>query len=356
MKTGLGIIGTGRWAAAHAEAARRSESVQLVACFSRSDERREAFAHQHGLRSCGSLGELLSDREVEAVVISSPNDAHAFHLEAALQAGRPALVDKPMGVGTAEAVAVWRLASKAKVPVGVAHHPRRLAGHRVAKELIESGRLGWVRTAYANFSNARGARLAKDAWHRTARGSEAGVLIQVGIHQVDNLHFLLGPPRQVNARFAYGSEGLGLPDLALVTIVHAGGAMSVVASSWTTPSYYRLDLLATEGNLEYRLDHAGWTTPEIDSGSELIWEQPGRGREVVELVKGDPLREQLEELGAAARHGTPMGVSVVDGLWATVVVEAAVRSAANEGAVVEVTDLLAAAGADLAGLVANSGL
>lgn len=356
MKTGLGMIGTGRWAAAHAEAARRSEAVQMVACFSPSAERREAFAHQQGLRSRGSLDELLSDPEVEGVVISSPNDSHAAHLEAALAAGKPVLVDKPMAVNTAEAVAVWRLATDTKVPVGVAHHPRRLAGHRAAKKLIESGRLGRVRTAYANFSNARGAHLAEDAWHRTARGSEAGVLIQVGIHQVDNLHYLLGPPRQVNARFAYGSEGLGLPDLALVTVVHAGGAMSVVASSWTTPSYYRLDLLATEGNLEYRLEHAGWTTAEVDAGSELIWEQPGRGREMVELEKGDPLREQLEELGAAARQGTPMGVSVVDGLWATVVVEAAVRSAANDGAVVEVADLLAAAGADPAGLVANSGL
>jgi predicted dehydrogenase len=175
----------------------------------------------------------------------------------------------------------------------------------------------------------------------------------VGIHQVDNLLHLLGPPATVNARFQYGTPGLPLPDLALVTIAHTGGSMSAVASSWTTPSYYRLDLLATEGNLEYRLDHAGWAGAGVDEGSELVWEQPGKGREVVELASGDPLREQLEELGAAARQGAPMEVTVLDGLWATVVVEAAVHSAEREGAAVKVADLLAAAGADLAGFIAD---
>ncbi|MGH8928495.1 MAG: Gfo/Idh/MocA family protein, partial [Acidimicrobiia bacterium] len=332
---GLGIIGTGRWADAHAEAAARSDRVAIVACFSPSEERRASYAARHGISHIAhGPDELIGNDEVEAVIVSSPNDLHFEHAAMVASTGKPTLVDKPLTVDLGEGLQLLRDTSLA--PVGVAHHARRLAGHRFARRWIESGEAGQVRIAHADFSNPRGARLPDNAWYKTARGSEAGVLIQVGIHQVENLLYLLGPAETVTARFAYEMMGPSLPDAAILTISHRGRAISALTTCWTTPGHYRLDLLATEGNLEYWLDHSRWSHPDVDDSGELTLATTG-SRQTVPLGKGDPLREQLEELGAAARRGSPaefraMEVGIVEGLRAVAVIEAAVRSASSEGA------------------------
>ncbi len=343
---GLGIVGLGRWANAHASAAARSESVGFVNCFARSEESRQRFMTANGIAaSARSLEELLEDPAVEAVVVSSPNDVHASQIRTIIEAGKPVLVDKPMSVDVAEGLEVVRLSRESGVPVGVAHHARRLAGHRAAKAWIDSG-AGRVRTAHGDFSNNRGGAMKPDAWHRSVRGSEAGVLIQVGIHQVDTLLYLLGPVSSVNARFAYEALGPQIPDAAVVTMQHVDGAVSVVSSSWTTPSHYRTDLLATGGNLMYTLDHGHWSSGNVDDFGALVLDTGDGERTTMPSSKGDPLRDQLEELGRSVLDGAPMAVDPMAGLRAVAVVEGSVVSARRDGAPVELEALLRAAGAD----------
>lgn len=344
-ETGLGIVGLGRWANAHAGGAARSDAVRIVNCFARTAETRRAYATAHGVdRTAGSLEELLADPGVEGIVVSTPNDFHAEHVAAAVAAGKPVLVDKPLSVDVAQGLALWRTVTAAGVPVGVAHHARRLAGHRAARAWIDEGQAGVVRMAYGDFSNNRGAVMKPDAWHRTARGSEAGVLIQVGIHQVDVMLYLLGPAIEVNARFGYDALGPSMPDAAAVTMTHASGAVSVVTSSWTTPSHYRTDLLATGGNLSFRLDHGHWTSGDVDDHGEVILDPAGGQRAPHPITKGDPLRDQLDELGRSAREGTPMSIDLLAGLRAVAVVEASVQSARQGGAGVSIEQLLRESG------------
>lgn len=182
------------------------------------------------------------------------------------------------------------------------------------------------------------------AWHRHAPGSEAGVLIQVGIHHVDNVLWLLGPARLVSARFGYGELGPQMPVTAVVIIEHIDGGVPTITSSWITPSHYRMDVLATGGNLSFQLDHGRWSHGDVDDASHLTLDSDGAAQPYP-WTKGDPLVEQLDELGASARNGTPMTVGVVDGLRSIAVVRAAVRSAGADGQAVAISDLLRDEGA-----------
>jgi predicted dehydrogenase len=341
----IAIVGLGRWSRAHAAAASRRRDVALVAGCSRSEAKRTAFAEEYAVRTWATLEEVLADDEVEAVVLSTPNDLHAEMALAVVGAGKAVLIDKPLAVSVEEGLAVLRESAGNASRIGVAHHARRLAGHRAARRWIEDGTAGRVRLAFATFSNIRGARMSPDAWHRRVAGSEGGVLIQVGIHQVDNLHYLLGPSLTVNARFGYGALGPEIPETAALLLTHADGVMSALTTGWVTPSNYRLDLQATGGNLMFRLDHGWWTSPEVDHHAELLLEGPGETAQPHPTTPGDPLGEQLGELAAAVRTGTAMEVGVVEGLRAMAVVEAAVRSAAADGAPVDLASLLAEAGA-----------
>jgi predicted dehydrogenase len=338
---GIGMIGLGRWSNAHGDAAARSDRVRIVNCFARTPETRAHFRQRYDVAAeSASIEELLADPAVSGVVVSTPNDLHVEHTLMCISAGKSVLVDKPVAVDTAEGLRLLRAVDAAGVPVGVAHHPRRLAGTRAAKAWIDSGGAGRVRMAHADFSNNRSSHMKPDAWHRFARGSEAGVLIQVGIHQVENMLYLLGPAAEVNARFVHDTLGPTMPDLAAVTITHTSGAVSVVTSSWTTPGYFSIEVLATGGNYNFRLDHRKWTSGDVDDFG-TAWLHPVDGEPGTHpTVKGDPLREQLEELATGR-----MEVDVAAGLRATMVVEAAIRSAASGGAPVDLAGLLREAGA-----------
>lgn len=344
-RVGLGLVGLGRWAAAHAAAARRSGKVEIVNCYARTAASREAFCREHGVGTAsGSLDELLADPAVEAVVVSTPNDLHAIQAMTVLRRGKPVLVDKPVSVVVAEGLGLLRASRATGVPVGIAHHARRLAGNRAAREWIESGAAGDVRLAIADFSNPRGAAMAPDAWHRTARGSEAGVLIQVGIHQVENLLYLLGPAQRVSARLEHRSLGPGMADAAVVIMEHTAGPVGTVTSSWTTPSHYRMELLATGGNFAFSLDHGRWTSGEVDLAGTVLLDA-GAGPAPYPWIQGDPLVEQLDELGRSAREGISMEVGVMEGLRALAVVEAAMESQRRGGVAVDLNGLYFAAGA-----------
>jgi predicted dehydrogenase len=345
-KVGVALLGLGRWSEAHVAAATRSKLVDVVGCYSPERARQDAFASAHGVETrYGSFDEVLAAPEVEAVVLSVPNDLHVEMSMAARAAGVHVLVDKPVCVDIAEGLDLLRSVD-ATPHISVAHNARRLAGHRAQKAWIDSGAAGDVGFAWGTFSNSRGASMVGDHWYRGARGADAGVLIQVGIHQIDNVLWLLGPAAQVNAVFGFGVISSTMPHQATVTITHASGAVSVVSSGWTTPSHYRLDIQATGGNSEFWVDHRYWTAGDVDDHSELAMWPLGGERHIHPIADGgDPMRDQLDDLARAIRGGGSPGVSVLEGLRAMAVVRAAVQSAAGDGMAVLVKDLARSAGA-----------
>lgn len=344
MTIKLGLVGVGRWAHAHAQAAARSSEVEIITCFGRNPERRADFAKEFEIeRTSDSFESILADDEVDALIISTPNDLHVEMGLAAVDAGKPALLDKPVSVDIASGLELLR-AAPTGAAIGVAQHPRRLAGQRWAKEWLRSEEGGTPRLVHADFSNARGAAMKPDAWHRSVSGSEAGVLIQVGLHQVDNMLDLLGPAVSVNARFQHRTMG-SMADAAITVIEHTSGAMSTVTSSWTTPSLYRFEIQATGGNLRYQVDHRWWTSPDIDEHTELMLTRDHEGTIAISTEPGDPLMEQLDELGDAARGRGTMQVDVAAGLRAMLVIRAAVASAEERGAPIDLSELLRMSGA-----------
>lgn len=67
---GIGMIGVGRWANAHGDAARRSDRLRIVNCYARTEQSRTDYQQRYDLASTAdSLDELLADQTVEAVVI-----------------------------------------------------------------------------------------------------------------------------------------------------------------------------------------------------------------------------------------------------------------------------------------------
>src|SRR5688572_28026353 len=89
-------LGMGWWSDVLADAIKRSDKLEIVACFTRSPERREAFAAKYGCRVAASYEDILQDPSIEAVVNTTPNNVHLETTEAAAQAGKHVFLDKPI--------------------------------------------------------------------------------------------------------------------------------------------------------------------------------------------------------------------------------------------------------------------
>jgi predicted dehydrogenase len=72
----LGIVGLGRWSKVLTAAAKDSDSLEIVAGFSRSQEKRDEFTAKFGIKTCESLESLLNLDEIEGLIITVPNEQH----------------------------------------------------------------------------------------------------------------------------------------------------------------------------------------------------------------------------------------------------------------------------------------
>jgi predicted dehydrogenase len=323
----VACIGMGWWSDVLADAIARSGKLGIVACFSRSSEKRQAFAAKYGCRAASSYEEILGDGKIEGIINTTPNGAHLETTRLAAAAGKHVFLDKPIANTIADARAITRACRDAKVVLALGYQRRRESHFRFIKQRIHE--FGTLVNAEANISRDRLGKIDLSSWRYTAEGMPGGVMLQIGIHYSDVLEYLLGPVRAVQGRFVRLVLPGENPDVASLVLEHENGALSTLNASYASASeYYLMNLYGKEASAYYDL-HAG-----------LRWLRRGAATpEPVLTGKNDPLVEELDEFAAAARgEATPE----MDGERATTslaVILAGIRSA-KEGRRVEVKEVL----------------
>ena len=343
----LACVGLGRWARVQARAALRGDVIELVTCYSRDEAKREAFREELGIeRSSASYEELLADPEVEGVLLTTPNDTHRPLILQALEAGKAVYTDKPIAHSMEDARAIAEAVAASGVTFAVGHSSRRLSGHRVQRQWIDSGQLGNVSLAQANFSNERGLQLNPNTWRYYASKSPGGAFIQLGVHHADTLQFLLGPVARVQACARRLYTSAEVPDSVMAILEFESGALGYLGTGWASPGLYTLSLQGTEANLLYDLDGTHWDEAhEVDDHSTLLSQFYGESkRSQVALPRTDMFREQLEEFARAIRGEAVVEVGATEALRALAVVHAALASSDRNGEAVELAELTEGAG------------
>jgi predicted dehydrogenase len=291
--TKVAIVGTGFWGAKLAEAAGRS-SLELAACYSRNAEKRAEFAERFGCEAAASYEAALD--AADAVVLATPNDDHEAQTLTAAEHGKHVFVEKPIATTIAAGERMRDACAAAGVALLVGHELRRLGAARKAKAVVESGALGTVVLAEANFSLT--SPVKPGTW-KEGRGTP---LVQLGIHHADTLRYLLGPVTRTTGRANRVVSEVDIDDTGAAILEFASGALGTITSSYVSPKTYSIRLLGTEAVLDYRIDISVWPAADkLDSMTTLTV-----GGEVVGFDHVDPLVDELEELGRCARgEATP---------------------------------------------------
>jgi UDP-N-acetyl-2-amino-2-deoxyglucuronate dehydrogenase len=342
-KVRLASVGLGRWARVLGRGAQRGDVIELVSCFSRDAGRRRAFQEEFGIpHAAQTYAELLADPAVEGVIVTTPNDTHKEVILEALSAGKAVYVDKPIAHTLEDAIAIQAAVRSAGLPFSVGHSARRLAGHREIKRWHESGKLGDVSIVETNFSNERGLELDESTWRFYSAKSPGGSLIQLGVHHADNLQFLLGPVKSVNANVKRLFTRAEVPDAAMVICEFESGTLAHISSGWASPGVYRMNVQGTKANLFYDVDFTHWDDSHLaDKFSTLRTQSYGESElRDVKLPRSDMFREQLDEFALAIRGEAQIEVGAREAINALAVVRAALESSAREGSAVEVAEVI----------------
>jgi UDP-N-acetyl-2-amino-2-deoxyglucuronate dehydrogenase len=342
----LAPVGLGRWARVLARGAQRGSMIELVSCFSRDGNKRRAFQEEFGIgRAAETYADLLADPDVEGVVITTPNDTHKDVIVSALEAGKAVYVDKPIAHSLEDAIVIDGAVRATGNVFSVGHSARRLAGHREIKRWYEEGKLGSISLVEANFSNERGLELDEGSWRFYASKSPGGALIQLGVHHADNLQYLLGPVKSVNANVKRLYTRAEVPDATMVLCEFEEGALGYLGCGWASPGVYSMSVLGTKANLFYDLDFTHWDESQLaDKYSTLRSQFYGESeRQVVELGHTDMFREQLEEFASAIRGRAAVEVGATEAIAALAVVRAALESSQRKGQSVTISEVIHAA-------------
>jgi predicted dehydrogenase len=326
-------IGMGWWSDVLADAARRTPKLQIASCYTRSPEKREAFARKYGCRPAASYEEILADPSIEGIINTTPNHVHRETTVAAARARKHVFLDKPIAHTIADGKSLAQACKEAGVVLAVGFQRRREAHFRWIRRAIDEGRFGQLVQAEGNISRDRLGRFDLDSWRYQAHAMPGGVMLQIGIHYTDVLEYLLGPIRAVYARVAQLVLPGENPDVCNLVLEHEGGAMSNLTASYASAAeYYQMTIYGKEATAYYTLF----------DGLRVL----RRGEKELRAIScppNDTILEELEEFAACVRgEGRPE----VDGDMAVAslaVIRAGVRSA-REGRRVPVGEILASPG------------
>ncbi|MFL2547324.1 MAG: Gfo/Idh/MocA family protein [Candidatus Rariloculaceae bacterium] len=341
----LGIIGLGRWARVLTRAAQKSDQLEIVAGFSRSEEKRASFQADFGVQSAPDLESLLDDPEIKGVILTVPNEQHLPVAEAVARAGKHVYTEKPIANTLESGLEIEALQSRYGVHVMVGHSARLLKGTRRIKEAMDSGELGRVVFIEANFSNERALEITPDTWRWYRDKAPGGPLSQLAIHQFDSVHYLGGEIESVSSIASKLSPvGAEVDDQSMTTLKFADGKLGYVGSSWTSPGIYSIRVFGQKGLMHFELDFSTWDTPDRLHETSRLYIQRGKDgyskREDLDIPAGDMFQDELEMFAEMCATNTACELSARSGNVALAVVYAALRSVEKNGQLIQLNDIL----------------
>jgi predicted dehydrogenase len=261
-RLGFGLIGCGSAAVPVAQALAASSLAAQAATYDLSPELARDLAERYGGTAHATLAALLADPAVEAVYIAVPHHQLATLATQALEAGKHALVEKPMALSLAEADHLIALAEARGLGLGVNYDLRQSAQARQARALVQAGAIGEVvsvriQTLIDKSPGYWQVGLSGrwvNPWRASKLEAGGGVVLMNSSHQLDIVRYVTGlEVTHVSGQIGSLVAAVEVEDTASASLRYDNGAIGSLFAgahlAGAEPGSERIELYGREGQL-----------------------------------------------------------------------------------------------------------
>jgi predicted dehydrogenase len=277
-----------------------------------------------GLKVLENYEDALSFPEVEALILTSPNDLHDEQVVQAASAGKHVFCEKPLSLSAAGAKASIKACRTAGLILGIGHERRFEPAILALRKLLDDGAVGTVMHTEMAFSHDKLIGLTSDSWRTTSAFAPAAGMTQMGIHLTDLLISFYGPVTSLHAITADRSLGWETGDVVTVQLQFKAGMTATLQAILHTPHFIRTHVFGSDMWVEIR----NATHPDTPGGKATM--ERYRSIDDVETKVfdwTDSVTANLEAFAAAIRGEAPYPYSDFELLHNIEVLDAIVQSA-----------------------------
>ncbi|MEX0347376.1 MAG: Gfo/Idh/MocA family protein [Rhizobiaceae bacterium] len=244
------IVGLGRWGQLLVNSVAQSSRIKFVAAVTRSPDKVESFCAGRNMRLSNSLSDVLTDQNIDALVIATPHTQHFDQLMAAAEAGKHVYFETPRTLDAEQGRTALQAFAEAGLKVAIGHNRRFSPNYLAMKALLESGELG----APIHIDGHFNADLMQNAdrWRDSQKESPAGGMTSLGIHAVDIFVSLFGTVRDVQAQSRMVQSTIDINDSTLVRFNFDNGQTGHLTTIAATSMLWRIGVFCTGGFVEIR--------------------------------------------------------------------------------------------------------
>jgi predicted dehydrogenase len=322
------IVGLGRWGQNLVNSVQgKSDKIRFVAGVLRHPENARDYAERQGLTLHKNLEDVLTDPEIDAIVLATPHTVHGEQVRAAVEAGKPVFTEKPFTLTSTEAAEALRAAARKNVTVGVGYNWRFQPALQEVRRMLEDGRLGKLLHVEGNFCGPSVYRFRKGHWRQQREEGPAGGMTGRGVHVVDAMLYLAGQIDTVQAQSYRLALDYGIDDTTSMLFRFRSGATGYLGTFIATAETWRMQVFGSRGWVEVG-DVEHLTTWQmrvcyVDPENLLSHQKP----QIVSFNDTSTERAELENFAEAVRERRPLAIEGGDEEHGVAVLEAILASA-----------------------------
>ena len=322
------IVGLGRWGRSLVNSVQgKSGDIGFVAGHTRTRGSAEDFCRDKGIALVDSYAEILSDRNIDAVVLATPHSQHASQVIAAGEAGKHVHVEKPLTLDRKSADLAAAAARKAGVVLAVGYCRRFHPSVVELRTRLHDGRLGMPIAMVAQHTTSTGQFIAADNWRAQLDEAPGGAVTAVGVHSIDHMIDFAGRVRDVLCVTGRYIPGPPADDTTTIMLRFESGAAGTIFCSVATATNFSFTFYGSKGLAEIskpNLQRFRFVPVSEHAPTGPVTAPPD---EIAEHPRFDMLNAELTEFARCIREKKPYPVPIDQVLHGMSVFDAVVRSA-----------------------------
>lgn len=283
-----------------------------------------------------SAQRLITESDVDLVIITAPNDVHFSLAKLALEQGKHVIVEKPFVTRIEQGKTLIELAQQKNLVLSVFHNRRWDGDFLTVKKLIEQGRLGEVKVFESHFDRYR--PIVRQRWREQAQEG-GGILFDLAPHLLDQALALFGLPQSLSADCRIMRPEASTIDYFDLQLYYPQHVVRLHANLYSPEPNVRYQVLGSLGKfLKYGLDPQEdrlktGVVPCTPEWAQETSEQFGvfyhaEGSEIIPTEQGG-YQHYFQQVALAIRHGKANPVSAESALQSIQLIELALESNAK---------------------------